>query len=157
MQEIGIGIALYQLQQAKRQRVDQLAMTAEALLVTQPIEAKVNALAACHLSQSLFVQFSNQPRSTTAEGSLLDVIQSNPEQNRFQYTNLVNAVAFSSDGKMIVSGSADHLYSYGILKLASRLGNCYRGTQIWSGLLPSVPMVRRLLVAVGTGCVARVF
>jgi WD40 repeat protein len=98
------GFALYQLQQVHRQRVEQLAITAKVLLATEPVTAMVNALVAYGLSQSAFVQFPNQPRFIAAEGSLLEGIQRNSEQNRLQHTDSVNSAAFSPDGKMIVTG-----------------------------------------------------
>jgi WD40 repeat protein len=101
------GVAVYQLQQAQRKRVDQLAATAQALLATQPLEAEINAIAAIGLSQSAVVQFPDQPRFAAVEGSLLDAIRSHPERNRLSHEAGVVAIAFSPDGKTVVSGSFD--------------------------------------------------
>lgn len=99
--------AVVQLQQVQRQRAEQLALTAEAQFSSQPVEAQINAIAAFGLNQSAFVKFPNYPLSASVQGSLLDVIRVNKEQNRLQHTNVVYSVAFSPDGKRIVSGSGD--------------------------------------------------
>jgi WD40 repeat protein len=101
--------AFYQLQQVQRQRVEQLAATAKALLATQPIEAKVNALAAWNLSQSTFVQLPDYPRFVSVEGSVLDAIQGTSEQTRLGHKSGVWAIAFSPDGRTIVSGSKNKM------------------------------------------------
>ena len=102
-----LGFALYQLQQAQRQRVEQLAATSQALLVTQPVEATVNALAAIGLIRSAFVQFPDQPRFASTESSLLSAIQTNTERSRLLYPDDVSSVAISADGKTIVTGGFD--------------------------------------------------
>ncbi|HEY9600008.1 MAG TPA: WD40 repeat domain-containing protein, partial [Allocoleopsis sp.] len=99
--------AVYQLQQVQRNQVEQLAATAELQLSSQPVEAQVNAIAAFGWNQSAFVKFPNYPLSASVQGSLLDVIRVNKEQNQLQHTQDVNSVAFSPDGKRIVSGSGD--------------------------------------------------
>jgi hypothetical protein len=101
------GFAVYQLQQVQRNRVEQLAATAEAQLESQPVDAAINAIAGIGLERSAFVKFPNHPLSASIQGSLLDVIRVNKEQNQWQHTDLVTSVAFSPDGKRIVSGSAD--------------------------------------------------
>jgi WD40 repeat protein len=99
--------ALYQVQQAQRQRAEQLAANAEALLTSQPVNAEINAIAATGLSHSAFVQFPNHPQSASVEGSLMDAIRENPERDRLLHKSRVHSVAFSPDGKRIVSGSND--------------------------------------------------
>jgi WD40 repeat protein len=99
--------ALYQVQQAQRQRAEQLAANAEALLTSQPVNAEINAIAATGLSHSAFVQFPNHPQSASVEGSLMDAIRENPERDRLLHESRVHSVAFSPDGKRIVSGSND--------------------------------------------------
>ncbi|MBC7970921.1 MAG: hypothetical protein H7Z11_12505 [Verrucomicrobia bacterium] len=116
------GFALYQLQQAQRQRVEQLAATSKALLATQPIEAAVNALAAIGLSQSKFVQFPERLRFGTAEGSLLDATQENLEHNRLAHENIVTSVAFSPDGQTVVSGSNDRTVRLWNAKTGEEIG-----------------------------------
>jgi WD40 repeat protein len=101
--------ALVQLQQAQHQRVEQLAIAAEALLLSQPADAVANAIAAVGLSQSALVQFPNHPLSTSAYDSLLKAIQVNHEQNRLVHEDGINSVAFSPDGKRIISGSQDNM------------------------------------------------
>jgi len=104
----------YELQQSKRQRVDQLALTAEALLATDPVSAAMTAISAVRLSQSSFVQFSSSPMPVSVQSSLLDVAQMSREQNWIQTQAVVLSVSFSPDGKTIASGGAD-----GTLKLWS--------------------------------------
>jgi WD40 repeat protein len=100
----GLTIAsLFQLQQALRQRVEQFAATSKALLATSPIEAEINAIAATGLSQSAFVQFPDRPQFRTVESSLLTVIQESREQNQVRPESTPISVAFSPDGKRIVS------------------------------------------------------
>ncbi len=100
-------ISLDQLQQAQRQRVEELAATSQALLATQPVEATVNALAAVGLSRSLLVQFPDRLRFALAESSLLNAVQTDMERSRLLHTDEVSSVAISADGKTIVSGSDD--------------------------------------------------
>jgi WD40 repeat protein len=101
------GFAVVQLQQVQRQRVEQLAATAELQLSSQPVEAQVNAIASIGLDRSAFVNFPHHLLSASVQGSLLDVIQVNKERNQLQHTSGVSSVAFSPDGKQIVSGSND--------------------------------------------------
>ncbi|MEG4207737.1 CHAT domain-containing protein [Microcoleus sp. Pol7_A1] len=101
------GFAIYQLQQAQRQQVEQLAATSKALLAAnQPVEALVNAIAAVGLGKSTFVQFP-QFLDNSARDNLLDAIFVNREFNRLQYKSEVNSIAISPNGKRIVSGSWD--------------------------------------------------
>jgi WD domain, G-beta repeat len=101
------GFALYQLQRAQRQRVEQLAATSQALSATQPVEATVNALAAVGLSRSPFVQLPDRPQFASVESSLLNAIQTNRERSRLLHTDEVFPVAISANGKTIVSGGQD--------------------------------------------------
>jgi WD40 repeat protein len=103
--------ALFQLQQAQRQRAEQLAATSKALLATNPIEAEINAIAATGLSQSAFVQFPDRPQFRTVDSSLLAVIQENRERNQLlhEFSSTVTSVAFSPDGKRMVSGSLNDM------------------------------------------------
>ena len=100
--------AVVQLQQVQRQRAEQLAATAEAQLSSQPADAEVNAIAALGLDRSPFANFPNHPLSASIQGSLLDVIRVNKEQNQLQYTSAVSSVAFSPDRKQIASVSWDN-------------------------------------------------
>ena len=100
-------VALFQLQQAQRQRVEQLAATAEALLASQPVDATIHAIAAAGLSQSALVQFLNQPQFISVQESLLNVIRENPERNRFIHKDDVTSIAFSPNCKRIVSVSGN--------------------------------------------------
>jgi len=99
--------AVYQLQQVQRQQVEQQASTAEAQLSSQPVDAVINAIAAFGRNQSAFVKFPNYPLSASVQSSLWNVIRVNKEQNRLQHRSEINSVAFSPDGKQIVSGSFD--------------------------------------------------
>jgi WD40 repeat protein len=87
----------------------QLATNAEVLLSTQPVEASLNAIAAEGLSRSPLVRFlaAYSPPASLQAG-LLDSLRSIREQNRLQgHQSAVISVAFSPDGKRIVSGSLD--------------------------------------------------
>jgi WD40 repeat protein len=119
---IASGFALYQLQQIKRQRVENLATTAQSLLETHPVEAEVNAIVATDSSHSWFVQFPNRNLRSLAEDSLLDVIQGNRERNSLSVESEVTSVAFSPDGKQVVCGSEDG---------SVHIWNTQTGQQIW--------------------------
>ncbi|MBW4483795.1 MAG: hypothetical protein KME14_14735 [Tildeniella torsiva UHER 1998/13D] len=128
------GFSLYQLQRVQRQRVDQLALTAQALLATQPVEAEVNAIAAMGLSQSVFVQFPNHPQSVAAEGSVLDTIRRSSERNRLFHEDSVTSVAFSPNGQTIVSGSWDKSVRLWDVQSGAPIGNPLMGHEdlVWS-------------------------
>jgi WD40 repeat protein len=100
-------VAMYQVQQAQRQRVEQLAANAKAMTGSQPVDAVITVIAAKSLSQTAFVQFPDHPRFASVEGSLLDVISINREQNQLLHPAIVYSVAFSPDGQHIVSGCWD--------------------------------------------------
>jgi WD40 repeat protein len=101
--------ALFQGQQAQRQRVEQLVANAQVSLAgNQPVNAVINAIAATGLSQSALVQFPNHPQFVSVDGSLLDVVRvANLENNQLLHEALVYSVSSSLDGKRIVSGSGD--------------------------------------------------
>jgi WD40 repeat protein len=101
------GFVIYQLQQAQRQRAEQLTLKAEEQLSSQPVNAAINAIAALELDRSAFVNFPNRPLSTSIQSSLLGFIQVNKEQNQLQHTSGVTSVAFSRDSQKIVTGSDD--------------------------------------------------
>jgi WD40 repeat protein len=101
-------LALVQLQRAQRQRAEQLAAIAKEQLSSQPVDAAINAIAGIGLDRSAFAKFPNHLLSASIQGSLLDVIQVNKEQNQLQHTAEVSSVAFSPDGNKIVSGSRDN-------------------------------------------------
>jgi WD40 repeat protein len=108
----GLVFMTYLLQQTQRQRVEQLAITTEALLATKPVEAKVNAIAAFELSRSPFVSFPNYPTPDSSTSKLLQkvrlqTIRLTQEQNRILRYDAFYAVAFSPDGTKIVSGSGN--------------------------------------------------
>jgi WD40 repeat protein len=99
--------AVYQVQQAQRQRAEQLAANVQALLPSQPVDAVINAIAATGISQSSLVQFPSYSQSASVQGSLMDAIRENLERNRLLHESEVHSVAFSPDGKRIVSSSSD--------------------------------------------------
>jgi WD40 repeat protein len=125
------GFAIYQLQQVQRKQVEQLAATAEAQLESQPIEAQVNAIAGFGLDRSAFVKFPNHPLSASIQDSLLDVIQVNKEQNQFQHTDTVVSVAFSPDGKQIVSGGWDNNVRLWGARTGKPIGQPFTGHKKW--------------------------
>ena len=102
--------ALFQVQVAQRQRVEQLAANAEVFLADkQPVNAVFNAIAATGLSQSVLVQFPDHPQFASVDGSLLDVFQvANLENNQLLHKSAVNSAQYSPDGQRIVSGSRDN-------------------------------------------------
>ena len=101
--------ALFQVQVAQRQRVEQLAANAEVFLADkQPVNAVFNAIAATGLSQSVLVQFPDRPQFASVDSSLLDVFQvANLENNQLLHKSAVNSAQYSPDGQRIVSGSLD--------------------------------------------------
>jgi WD40 repeat protein len=127
--------ALYQLQQVQRQRVEQLAANAEALLATNPVEAEANAIAAIGSSKNWFIQFPDRPQFRPAEGSVLDVIQGNWERNHLLNENRVWSVAFSPDGQWIAySGGKDHAIRLWDAKTGQLIGQPLKGheDEVWS-------------------------
>lgn len=107
----GLAIfAIYQLQQAQRQRVEQLATAAEALVTSQPTNAVFHALAAVGLSRK--IQFHPVPPS--AFDSLLISTQFNRERKLMRHETGVWSAVFSPDGQIVASGSrngAIHLWN----------------------------------------------
>jgi energy-coupling factor transporter ATP-binding protein EcfA2 len=83
------GAALYQLQQTQRQRVEQLSITSQALLETQPITAMIAAIAATRLGQSPFIRFPNYSTPLSAYDSLLRAVQLTRERNLLLQDNEV--------------------------------------------------------------------
>ncbi|MGB8699973.1 MAG: AAA family ATPase, partial [Thermosynechococcaceae cyanobacterium] len=120
-------IALYQVQQAQRQRVEQLVANAQVLLSSQPVNAEINAIAAMGLSRSAWIQFPNKPQFESVDGSLLDAIRENPERNQFIHQSYVRSVAFSPDGKRIVSGSGDKTVRVWDASTGQLIGNPFKG------------------------------
>ncbi len=103
--------AIVQLQEVQSKRAEQLAATAKTLLLSQQyVDAAINAIVAIGLDRSAFVKFPNHPLSASIQERLLDVIQINKEQNQLLYTSFVTSVAFSPDGKQIVSGSGSGFF-----------------------------------------------
>jgi WD40 repeat protein len=94
--------ALYQVQQAQRQRVEQLAATAELLLSSQkPVDAEVTAIVAKGLAQSAFVQFPDYPPFNSVSRELLDAIRSNSERIRMVNSTILR----NADGSIIGGGT----------------------------------------------------
>ncbi|MBD2078310.1 PQQ-binding-like beta-propeller repeat protein [Phormidium sp. FACHB-592] len=100
--------ALYQLQQTQRQRVEQLTITSDALLDSQPVTAMVNAIAAIRLGQSSFVRFPNYSISRSIHGSLLKAVQLTQEQNLWPQDSKVYSIALGLTGERIISGGGDN-------------------------------------------------
>jgi hypothetical protein len=131
---MGIGttvaslLTVYQLQQFERQRVEQLATNAQALLTSRPVDATINAIAAMGLSKSAFVQFPDQPQFGNAEGSLLDAIQENSERNRLLlHEASVSSVSFDPNAQRIVSGSDDKTVRVWDANTEEPIGKPFRG------------------------------
>ncbi|MBT9317976.1 hypothetical protein IXB50_21405 [Leptothoe spongobia TAU-MAC 1115] len=100
--------ATYQVQRVERERVEQLARTAEALLSDQPVEALIHAIASTGLSQSTFVQFPDRPQFHSVYGVLLDAIRTNSELNRLKgHEDMLFSVAVDPNGSKIASASYD--------------------------------------------------
>jgi WD40 repeat protein len=101
--------ALFQLRETQRQKAKQFEANSAVLLSSQPVDAVINAIAAYGLNQNTLVQFPEKPAMETTNSILLDAIRENHEQNRLLHNNdKFWSVAFSTDGKSVVSGSSDH-------------------------------------------------
>ena len=101
--------ATYQVQRFERQRVNQLATTSAALLLSdERVDATIYAIAASGASKSAFVRFLRPLPSHSVYASLLDAKRTNSEQNQLkEHMSDVTSVAFSLDGKKLVSGGED--------------------------------------------------
>ena len=120
--------AVYQVQQSQRQRVEQLAATAQALAANQPVNAAVTAIAAKGSSQSVFVRFPDYPAFNFVQASLLDVLWNNREQNQLQgHESGIRFVAFSPDGERIVSGSGDKTVRLWDARTGASIGQPFKG------------------------------
>ncbi|MDX2228423.1 MAG: hypothetical protein NW220_02205 [Leptolyngbyaceae cyanobacterium bins.349] len=127
-----LGIVIYQLQQAQRQRVALLTVTTKALLSTEPTEAAMNILAADGLSQSMMVQFPTYAKPDEIQTNLLDTVQSVQERNQLLgHEDMINSVAFSPDGKRIVSASEDTTLRLWHTTTGKPIGQPLKGHQEW--------------------------
>ena len=85
--------------------------TAEVQLDSQPVDAQVSVFAAIGLNGSDVVNFPHHPLPDSIQGSLLAVVRVKQEQNQCLFGEEIGfgvfSVAYSPDGKQIVSGSAD--------------------------------------------------
>ncbi|MBD2255300.1 NACHT and WD repeat domain-containing protein [Nostoc parmelioides] len=113
----------------KRQRVEQLVDKVEISLIrNQPINAIINAIAATGVSQSVLEQFPGHPKFSSVIGCLLDVVRVNSlEKNLLLHEDVVSSVAYSPDGKSIVSGCEDNTLQIWNARtgepIGTRLGN----------------------------------
>ncbi|MBW4515909.1 MAG: WD40 repeat domain-containing protein [Timaviella obliquedivisa GSE-PSE-MK23-08B] len=128
-----MGLTFYQQQQAKVQQVKQLADFAETLLSNQPLNAEnnvlaqINAIAAVDLSQSAFIPLTHDAIANSASSTLLHSIQ--VDQGRRLLSDKVISIAFSSDGKKIVSGSKDNTVRLWNTNTQQPIGQPLRGHQ----------------------------
>jgi WD40 repeat protein len=127
-------VSYQQLRQANRQRVSLLATTAQLLSTTQPVEAALNNIVAYGLSQSTLINWPRDSRSNNMDntllGSLLTTGQQPLEQNRLTgHTDPVRSVAFSPDGKRIVSGSDDRTLRLWNANTGQPIGDPLQGHQ----------------------------
>ena len=141
--------SVYQVQQAQRQRVEQLAANAKALAESEPVNAVITAIAATGLSQSAFVQFPDRPLFASVEGSLLDVIPLNQEQNQILHGATVRSVAFSPDGQRIVSGSEDNTVRVWDAQTGAPISNPLSGHTDWVGSVAFSPDGQRIVSGSG--------
>ena len=125
--------ATYQVQRFERQRVDQLATMAEALLLLErPADATLHAIASTGLSKSAFVQLLYPSSFHLAYASLLDSVQSDSERNRLTgHEGGIWSVVFSPDGKTVASGSGDRTVHLWDVATGTRIGNPLIGHEDW--------------------------
>ncbi|AFY66272.1 CHAT domain-containing protein [Geitlerinema sp. PCC 7407] len=129
----------YAFQQTKRQQVEQYAAAAKALLATNPTEGLVNAISAVGLAKSFFVRFPNYSMPASAQNSLFTAVQISREQNSFETnTELVRAVAFSTDGQTIVIVGGDGTSSTSKVQLLNSKGQDLKKTCEVAGFVTSV-------------------
>lgn len=125
------GFALHQQQQAEVQQVKQLADFSEALLSNQPLNAEnnvmaqINAIAAVDLSRSPFIHLTHDAIAHSAYNTLLHSIQ--VDQGRRLLSDKVVSVAFSFDGKSIVSGGEDNTVRLWNTNTRQPIGNPLKG------------------------------
>ncbi|NJR38185.1 MAG: WD40 repeat domain-containing protein [Leptolyngbyaceae cyanobacterium CSU_1_4] len=128
-----MGLTVYQQQQVKVQQVKQLTDFAEELLTSQPFNAEnnvlaqVNAIAAVDLSRSLLMPRSRGSIAHSAHSALLHSIQ--VDQGRRLLLDPVVSIAFSFDGKKVVSGDRDHTVRVWNAQTRQPLGQRWRGHQ----------------------------
>ena len=121
--------ATYQVQRFERQRVEQLATTAEALLFSgRPVDATIHAIAATGASKSAFAQFLRSSPIRSAYASLLNSSQAKSERNQLKgHGDLIFSVLFSPDGKTLVSGSRDNTVRLWDVKTGESIGKPLTG------------------------------
>lgn len=120
------GIALYQLRQAQKQRVDQLAAVGTFLLSTKPTQGLVNIIAATGLSQSWIVKFPNRPIPRFVQEALFRAVHYSREKNVLWHGSRVLSVAISKDGKTIASAGDDGTIRLWRVEDGSPLGMPFR-------------------------------
>ena len=156
----GAGVfATYQVQEVKRQNIEQLATTSKALLLSQDyLKASFHMLAAMGASQSGFVRLLRPLRSQSAYASLLDYSQvsakTNYEINRLiGHEGSVNSVTFSPDGKQLVSGSRDGAIRLWNARTGEPIGNPLTGHEGWVNSVTFSPDGKQLVSGSSDGTV----
>ena len=110
-----------------RQRVEQLVITSEALRSTQPVEALVYAIAAVGCAQASFAHRTDAPILRFAQGNLLGLTQTNRERHRLLHDSRVSSIAFSPNGKTLVSGSSDKAVRVWDVATGQPIGHPFQG------------------------------
>jgi len=123
------GFAAKDWQSAKREKIEQTAITAKNQLSNYPLKGLVTAISLVGQSHNPFLNFPNQSFPQSIKDSMFSAVEISREKNLVKgHLDPVFSVAISTDGQTILSGSED-----GTVRLWNRngqpLGKPFKGHQ----------------------------